>query len=212
MTKSSPPRNSETELERESAPGTRRSSVPAPAGEPCMAGAVMTTGREVTKQLIGDAAYERALAAVPPATAAEYRRVTPLTWVPLSIVEPVIMAMGHAAGRDPMDLQDDVARTTVERSLKSIWRAFLKFTSNDALLSRVPVIYSRSYNRGRLVTNHTRPDRAVIELVDWPSAPQHIVRTTRVGLEATFHAAGRPARVSLERTASGALYVLNGLR
>ena len=178
-----------------------------------MAGAVMTTGREVTRQIIGDAAYERALASVPPHVANEYRGVTSVTWVPLSVVEPVIMAMGHAAGRDPMALQDDVARTTVERSLRSIWRIFLRFTSNEAILSRVPIIFAKSYNRGRLVTSPVRDGRVQIELLDWPNAPTHILRNTRVGLEATFHAAGRTgAHVSLERTPNGALYVVSGLR
>lgn len=177
-----------------------------------MSGAVMTTGRDMTKEIIGPVAYERALDSVPAAVAAEYRRVTPLTWVPLAIVEPVIEAMGQASNRDPLDLQDEVARATVNRSLRSIWRVFLRLTSNEALLSRVPLIYSKSYNCGRLVTSFPRPDRAVVELVDWAHAPQHILRTTRVGLEVTFQAAGRRhARVSLERTPNGALYVASGL-
>ncbi|APR87186.1 hypothetical protein A7982_12535 [Minicystis rosea] len=207
------PRSTDVELlEREPITGGR-ARAPMPAGEACMAGAVMTTGREVTRQLIGDAAYERALASVPPHIAAEYRRVTSVTWVPLSIIEPVIMAMGQAAGRDPFALQDDVARTTVERSLRSIWRIFLRFTSNDAILSRVPIIFSKSYSRGRLVTGTTRDGRTQVELLDWPNAPMHILRNTRVGLEATFHAAGRPnVHVSLERTPNGALYVVSGLR
>lgn len=178
-----------------------------------MSGAVMTTGRDVTRQIIGTLAYERALGSVPGPISAEYRRVTPLTWVPLSIVEPVILAMGEASGRDAMDLQDEVARVTVERSLRSIWRVFLRLTSNEALLSRVPVIYGKSYSRGRLTTSFPKPDRAIVELTGWPNAPQHILRTTRVGLEATFQAAGRQAaRVSLERTSTGALYIACGLR
>jgi len=182
------------------------------AGGPCMSGTLMTTGREVTREIIGIAAYERALASVPPQVAAEYRRVSPLTWVPLSIVEPVIMAMGAASNRDALDLQDEVARTTIERSLRSIWRAFLRFTSNEAILSRVPILYGRAYDKGRVVATFPRPDRAVIELCDWPNAPSHILRTTRVGLEVTLRAAGRPAaHVSLERTPKGALFVAGGL-
>jgi hypothetical protein len=76
----------------------------------------------------------------------------------------------------------------------------------------VPVIYSKSYNRGRVLTRFPTPDRAVVELVEWPEAPQHIIRTTRVGLEVMFVAAGRKsARVSLERTATGATYNATGL-
>lgn len=177
-----------------------------------MSGALMTTGREVTKEIIGVAAYERALAAVPKYVAAEYRRVTPMTWVPLSIVEPVIYAMGDAAGRDALDLQDEVARVTVERSLRTIWRLFLRFTSNEALISRMPIIFSKSYNKGRIVTSFPRADRAMIELLDWPGAPVHIIRTTRVGLEVTLRAAGRPnARINFEKTPRGFLYTASAL-
>lgn len=177
-----------------------------------MSGALMTTGREVTKELIGEAAYERALASVPKYISTEYRRVTPMTWVPLSIVEPVIFAMGDASGRDAHDLQDEVARVTVERSLRTIWRLFLRFTSNEALISRMPIIFSKSYNKGRILTSFPRPDRAMIELLDWPNAPLHIVRTTRVGLEVTLRAAGRPgARVSFEKTPRGYLYTASAL-
>jgi hypothetical protein len=184
-----------------------------PAGGASMSGALMTTGREITREIIGAAAYGRALASVPPHVASEYTRVTPLTWVPLSTIEPVIMAMGEASGRDALALQDDVARATVERSLRSIWRIFLRITTSEAILSRVPVIYAKSYDKGRLVVSHPRPDRAIIELCDWPTAPAHIVRTTRVGIEVTLRVAGRPsAHVSMERTRGGALYVASGLR
>lgn len=197
-------------------PPRRSSAFPGaadPPSEGAMSGALMTTGREVTKELIGAPAYDRALASVPKAVADEYRAVTPVTWVPLSIIEPVIYAMGEASGRDALDLQDEVSRITVERSLRTIWRMFLRFTSNEALISRMPVIFSKSYNKGRIVTSFPKPDRALIELVDWPGAPMHIVRTTRVGLETTLKSAGRPsAKVSFERTPRGALYTAVGLR
>jgi hypothetical protein len=196
-------------------PPHRRSSMPPPNVpiEGSMSGALMTTGREVTKELIGVPAYERALASVPRHVADEYRAVTPMTWVPLSIIEPVIHAMGDASGRDALDLQDEVSRITVDRSLRTIWRMFLRFTSNEALISRMPIIFSKSFNKGRIVTSFPRPEKAIIELLDWPNAPAHVVRGTRVGLETTLKAAGRhTARVSFERTRGGALYTAAGLR
>ena len=179
---------------------------------PAMNGALMCTGREVTREIIGAAAYEQALDAVPLELAAEYRRATSLTWVPLRVVEPVIFAMGGASGRDALDLQDEVARVTVERSLRSIWRVFLRLTSTEAILSRMPVIYGKSYNRGRLVAHAPQGDEMIVELVDWASAPAHIVRTTRVGIETTLRSAGRShAHVQMERTPRGASYIARGL-
>jgi hypothetical protein len=179
--------------------------------QPAMNGALMCTGREVTRELIGTEAYERALGSVPMEMAAEYRRATSLTWVPLRIVEPVIMAMGGASGRDPFDLQDEVGRITVERSLRTIWRIFLRLTSTEAILSRMPVIYGKSYNRGRIVTHPPANGELLIELQDWPTAPMHILRTTRVGIETTLRAAGRShAVVTMERSSRSASYVARG--
>ena len=178
-----------------------------------MSGVLVTTGREMTRTIIGHEAYDRGLAAVPPRIAEAYRRATLLSWVPLTVVDPVIEAMGGAAGRDPLDLQDQVARTTVERSLRSMWRVFLGMTSNEALVSRVPMIFGKSFNWGRVVTSFPRPDQAIVQLVGWPNAQMHVLRGTRVGLEATLQAAGRKsARVSMERTSDGALYVASALR
>lgn len=191
-----------------------RDSGRAPAGVgPAMAGVLITTGREITRSIIGPDAYNRALAAVPRRIADEYNRATSLSWVPLTVVDPVILAMGVASGRDPLDLQDEVARTTLERSLRSIWRVFLRLTSNEQLVSRVPLIFSKAFSAGRVVTSFPRPDQAVVELVGWPNAQMHVIRGTRVGLEVTLQAAGRKAaRVSMDRTRDGALYVAAGLR
>jgi hypothetical protein len=191
-----------------------RDEAPVRAGPgPCMAGMLLTTGRETVRSIIGPEAYERALGAVPPRIADAYRRATALSWVPLTMVDPVIDALGVAAGRDPMDLQDQVARTTVEHSLRSIWRVFLRMTSNEALVSRVPLIFSKSFNWGRMITSFPRADQAIVQLVGWPNAQTHVIRSTRVGLEATLQAAGRKsARVSMERTSDGALYLAAGLR
>jgi hypothetical protein len=176
-----------------------------------MSGAVLTTGREVTRELIGAAAYERALASVPPEIAAEYRQATAVSWVPFAVVEPVMEAMAHAANRDTLALQEEVARITMDRSLRSIWRVFLRLTSNEALLSRMPAIYARSYNYGRVIVSFPDRGRAIIELTDWPMAPMHLLRSIRVGIEVTLQAVGRPnARVVLDRTPRGAVFAASG--
>lgn len=177
-----------------------------------MSGALVTTGRAATKDLIGADAYERALASVRPEIAAEYRAVTVLSWIPLAVVEPVIEAMGNAAGRDPLALQDEVTRVTLQRSFQTIWRVFLKMTSNEGLLTRLPLVFSKAYNRGRLTTSFPTAERAVVELVEWPNTPLHVLRSTGVGVEVMLQAAGRgEARVSFDRTTRGAVFTATGL-
>src|SRR5262245_23410393 len=63
---------------------SRPSVVSTPAVEASVSGALVATGRDVTRELIGTAAYEKALGWVPKEVAEEYRSATPLSWVPLS--------------------------------------------------------------------------------------------------------------------------------
>ena len=64
-------------------------------------------------------------------------------------------------------------------------------TTDGALVSRTPVIFARSYNRGRLESRIVAPGRGEVKLHDWPNAPDWPLRGTRVGIEVGLSVAGR---------------------
>lgn len=169
-------------------------------------GTIVVEAREVLRELAG-AQFDAALATLPPALEAEYREITPLSWFPVDRLEQVVRAIARQLHTDPLDLNDRVSTLATERALGGIWRMLLRITTDRALLSRTPVIYQKTYDTGRIVPRITAPGRAEVELLDFPGAPEFVLRPLGVGIQTTLRCAGRAqARVTHERTRDGAMY------
>lgn len=83
----------------------------------------------------------------------------------------------------------------------------LRLTSDSALVSRTPVLYAKSYNRGRLVASIVFGGRGHVELLDWPDVPDWPIRGTQAGIETGLEIAGRRnVRVEPTRTRTGASF------
>ena len=68
------------------------------------------------------------------------------------------------------------------------------------------MLFAKTYNRGRIRTEFPGP-RAARVVLEWPSAPELVVRTLRVAIEELLLAAGRSnVRVVAERTPRGGDY------
>ncbi len=175
---------------------------------PSVSGALVRELRLAAEEMLGADLVTSALASVPQETRDDFENALPVGWVPISSVERAFEAIATAAGRGVEDLHVELARESVERTLKTFWRLLLRVTSDAALISRTPVIYSQSYNRGRIVPTIPSPGRGEIALVDWPDAAAWPIRGTRVGVETVLRLAGRrDVRVEGRRTPTGALYV-----
>jgi hypothetical protein len=109
--------------------------------------------------------------------------------------------------RSVSDLHTEVARLSIERTFRALWRVLLRFTTDEALMSRTPAIFARSYNRGKLESSFPAKGRAVAKLRDWRNAPEWPLRATRIGIETVLVIAGRKdVRVKCTRTDDGAEY------
>jgi len=147
------------------------------------------------------------MAKLPEADRELYLSATNLTWVPITTLERVVEVCGEELHRDPLDLNDAVSRVATERAFGTVWRVFLRFTSDNALISRTPVLYKKTYDTGRIVPAVPEHGRATIDLLDFPNVPEFVVRPLGVGIETTLRCAGRvDARVTYELTPTGALY------
>jgi hypothetical protein len=175
---------------------------------PKMSGTLAKGLLEVARDALGRDVVERGLVRAPGEARALLEDALPGTWVPIDSVESVFASIAEAAGRDLPSLHVELARLSVERALKSFWRLLLRFTSDEALVTRTPVIFGKAYDRGRLIPNIPTPGRAEIQLVDWPDVPEWPIRGTRAGIEAVLRTAGRKdVRVDGSRTEVGATYL-----
>ena len=162
--------------------------------------------RAVLIEEIGRDAYDAALATLPPADADRYAHANALDWVPIRVIEAVARACGEVTGKDWEALNDRVSRLGSRRAFGTVWRVFLRFTSDEALMTRGPTIFGKTYNRGRVRPEFSGNGTARIAL-DWPDPPALVVRTLGLAIEELLLAGGRQSvRVVVDRHPRGASY------
>jgi hypothetical protein len=107
-----------------------------------------------------------------------------------------------------IEFTTSMARTSIERTLHTLWRILLRFTSDEAIVTRTPVFFGRSFNVGTLATEIVGPGMARIRLTEWPEVPQLTMVGISVGIETVLSVAGRTqVRANMHRTADGAEFL-----
>ncbi len=175
---------------------------------PCVSGPLACGLRDVAAELLGAEAVERALARVSADTRQRYETLTAVEWVPIEVMETAFTELAKEAGVSVGTLHEKVAVVSIERTMRTFWRMVLRLTTDKALTSRTPVIFGKSYNRGRLEADIPEPGHGEIFLHDWPDVPAWPLRATRIGVQTVLSIAGRKdVRVECSRTKTGARYV-----
>ncbi len=148
-----------------------------------------------------------ALATLPPGVRELYESTTTLTWVPYEVMREVHDAYGREAGVPVEALFEQVLPKAIERSFATVWRLLLRFTSDDALVARTPLLYTRTRSRGSMKARVIGPGEGLAELTGWASIPQRDIHALAISIRAFLTLAGR-AEVSVrgERTATGARF------
>lgn len=178
--------------------------------EPRVSGAVMLDQMRVMEELAGREAMDAAMATLPPEERAELEGILPVGWVGSTATNNLVLALAQQLGRDPDKLQEEIARTGVERTMTTLWRVILRFTSDAALVKRTPLLYSKTYDVGELVSRIDRPGRADVELMGWPvpDVPRMDLIGLAMGIETVLRCAGRKdVRMRWEPRPHGALFV-----
>lgn len=164
--------------------------------------------RDVAAELVGDEVVRRAIARLAADVRTRYETATAIEWMPIAVMEEAFSAIADELGTDVASLHERVATVSVERTFRTVWRVLLRLTTDKALVSRTPVVFARSYNRGRLTAEVPRPGRSEITLFDWPNVPAWPQRATRIGIATVLRVAGRSdVRVEMAPTPTGARYV-----
>lgn len=178
-------------------------------GEPALAGVNVIQARKALVKLIGEAAVARAIARLPPADRQRYEEATAVSWVPLRVVTALTTLYAEEAGWTEERVARESARLVTEELMNGLWRVLLRFTSDEAIISRTPVIYGKTYNVGEL-TSEIIGNRAVVTLTRWPTIPDTQIVGLGGGIETVLRCAGRKdVRMSWRRTPAGATYELS---
>jgi hypothetical protein len=168
-------------------------------------GATTRDAHAILEQLVGADVVARALARLPAEERQAYEDATSVTWLDCDVVEHVYEAIAMESGRDVASLQAEVMRAGVHRTVHSIWRILLRFTTDNALVTRTPLFYRKVFDKGELVSRVVERGRAEIEMRGFPEMSDFHLRGLLVGIQCVLEAAGRRAvRMRSERTRDGA--------
>jgi hypothetical protein len=176
---------------------------------PRMSGALVLEQRRILGELCGKERFEAAIfIQLSPELHGEYEEVSPVSWPRVALAEQAMQIGARLLDRDAVELQEQVARIAHERTLTTLWRLLLRFTTDDALISRTPRIYKRALNRGEFVPRVVSPGRAEVKVLGFPDIPKFSVRGIRIGMESVLRLSGRQdVKVAIEPGAEGPLFV-----
>ena len=170
--------------------------MPAREGSPAgISGTVLRANRAALATLVGERLLREVFGRDP--RFAFWNEATGLGWHDASAIEESLRALAAAAGRDAEELNAEATRIGAAQSFRTVWRVLLRFTSDDALVSRVDVMYRRAFNTGRMIYEPEGEGRSTLRLLDWPDAPRIHMLGLAAGIEVMLHLAARPlARAS----------------
>jgi hypothetical protein len=177
--------------------------------EPCVAGVNVVQARKAMEKILSAELVARAMERLAPADREVYLNATPVSWVPLRIVTDFTEALSAESGWSVDRIVKESAKRATEDLMNGLWRVLLRFTSDDAIISRTPVIYGKTYNVGQLAS-HIVGTRATVTLTDWPTIPDAQITGLGMGIETVLRCAGRKdVKLTWKRTPQGAVYDVN---
>ncbi len=179
-------------------------------GEQRVSGTILIDQRRSMEDLVGARVVETAIHKLPPSVRQEYETLMPVSWCPLSIAHQVIDAVAQEAGKtDMLEFHKDLVNRGIERTLRGVWRTLLRLTSDEFLVTKTPLFYSKSYERGKLVSRFPGPGHAELELTGWPDVPTRDMEVIGVAVKRVLEMAGRKeVNYLARRTPDGAFYTL----
>jgi hypothetical protein len=177
--------------------------------EPGISGTIVRGHFDAIATLHGPGVRSAALAHLDEDQRSELEYVLPLAWVRVSSFEAFYTALAKGLGVDLVQLHSEVARRSVARTYQTVWRILFRVTSNEALVARTPIFHSKAFDTGRLSSRMVGEDQAEIELTEWPTVSDFVIRHLCIGMTTLLELAGRKgASVVSRRQADGAFFAV----
>jgi hypothetical protein len=174
---------------------------------PRISGTIACRVRDLIEERLGRERFDQFLQLLPPTAREATRVATMVDWIPVEQFNTVYPALARLTRRQANEVAEDLAREVVERTLSTVWRALLRFTTDSALLARAPVLYSKTFDTGSAKVLFEAQRRVRVVVTGWPGMPELSVLTLGTGIATVLKFAGRPnARLTHRLTKEGVEY------
>jgi hypothetical protein len=162
-------------------------------------GAVLLEQRKVLAELAGEETLQSVVRDLPQDRREEYEGLTLLSWCRHTTATEVVVRVGAALGKRPEVFQAEVVRAGVERLFGGMWKVLLRLSSDDALVKRTALLYSKACDRGRMSAESIAPGRVRLTLSEWPDIPDLGIIALAAGIESVLRVVERKAVITWRR-------------
>ena len=167
----------------------------------------MSSFRIAVGEIWGEDVVQRGLATLDPESRLSVEQAAALLWVPIEVQARAIDAWTAAAGVEFEELVDRAVRRATQRNMSTVLRAFVRFTSDEAIMTRAPLMFGKLRNAGKLTVDYRGPGAARATLTEWRNGTDRQMFSLSISFEALMEVAGREhVRCKFKRTSDGAVF------
>jgi hypothetical protein len=175
--------------------------------EPRVGGAIVFEQIKVMRELFGDEAVDKAMASLAPEMRAEFDEILPVSWCAARSFTALKTAVARQAKVDPIRLHKKVVEVGIIRTL-SMWRVLIRQASDEFLIRKTRLIWTKTFDRGDVTAKIVGPGRAEIVVKGWNQIPDFDAEGVASGIESILKVAGRKdVHVIWERQLGGARFI-----
>jgi hypothetical protein len=172
----------------------------APSPEPRLAGTILLDQMAAIIEAHGESVLTTARATLPTERQRDLDALTPISWVDVHLARDLKNAVALGLGRDPIEFQRWVVHAAVGHTIHKFWRILLARVWDGAIVTRTPVIYAKTFDRGVLCVASYGDRAADLVLTGWSTMPEYDAIGLSAGIEAVLEYSGRKnARVRFAR-------------
>jgi hypothetical protein len=162
-----------------------------PSHEPRLAGTVLLDQMRTIIDAHGADVLAAARATLPGEMQRDVDALLPISWVDVRLARDLKNAVAHELGRDPIEFQRWVVRAAVGNTIHKFWRILLARVWDSAIVTRAPIIYSKTFDRGALEVTSYGENVAELALTGWSAMPEYDAIGLSAGIEAVLEYSGR---------------------
>ena len=175
--------------------------------EPRLSGAILTDQLVVMRNRFGAPLVDRAVESLSFEDQHEVRSLTSIGWTTAALACRLKTAVAQEAKMEPLELQRWVVQEGVRKTVNGVWKLLARLVSDDQLIKRAPLLYSKTFDRGVMTVTVPRSGQAIAQIVGWPAIPEFDIVGLLAGIEAVFASFDRPkTRGTFERTTDGVIF------
>lgn len=162
----------------------------------------MLEQRRVIERLVGADGYQRALMRLPEERRLEFTGMGMFSWCSTTTVAMLLVEAAKEAGTDANSFTARVVREGFGRVMRTVWRLFVSFSDDEAIVRRAGVVYTKAIDRGKTQAFVESPGHLVLEISEWPDINIIDIVAIASGIEAALEVAGRKVSIQHRRSPS----------